>query len=469
MGRLDALYAHLPVPLQNAAVTSYGAYWHWLRFGPGYGQELREFQLRERFGRAEWERWQSSAVQALLHAALATPYYREAWSAAERRAAIAGQLQELPLLEKEALRAAPWSFVREGGRSGRCHVFHTSGTTGTPIATVWTAHEVRRSQALREARSALWAGTSFRFPRATFSGRLAVPNAESRGPFHRYNRVERQVYLSPFHLREETAPLYVAALQRHGTEWLTGYAVSYYILARFILEQRLAVTPLRAVVTTSEKVTPSMRAAMTEAYGCPVFEEYSTVENALFASECERGRLHVSPDAGLVEILRPDGSAAEPGEAGEVVATCLLRTLQPLVRYRLGDQAVWDDEPCACGRGMPVIREVLGRVEDVVLGADGRRLVRFHGLFVDQPHVRAGQVVQERLDRIRVNILPADGFGEADAREIARRIRQRLGPDMEILVTPVAELPRTASGKFQPVVSLLREAGVPAAERTGLA
>ncbi|GJQ22200.1 MAG: hypothetical protein HBSIN02_25550 [Bacteroidia bacterium] len=129
---------------------------------------------------------------------------------------------------------------------------------------------------------------------------------------------------------------------------------------------------LKSIITTSEKLTPEMRKVMEKAYGCKIYEEYSTVENALFASECEDGRLHVSPDVSIVEILRPDGSACLPGEVGEVVTTVLSRKYQPLIRFRLGDLAAWDDEPCTCGRQMPVIREVVGRIEDVVVGPDGR-------------------------------------------------------------------------------------------------
>jgi len=77
-----------------------------------------------------------------------------------------------------------------------------------------------------------------------------------------------------------------------------------------ILEQGLRVPPLTAVVTTSEKLTPRMRDVMQKAYGCRVYEEYSTVENALFASECERGRLHVSPDVGVVRSSCADGRLA---------------------------------------------------------------------------------------------------------------------------------------------------------------
>jgi phenylacetate-CoA ligase len=98
---------------------------------------------------------------------------------------------------------------------------------------------------------------------------------------------------------------------------------------------------------------------------------------------------------------------------------------------------------------------------------DGRRLVRFHGIFVDQPHVREGQIVQETLSRIRVNVVPTPGFGAADSAEIARRIRQRLGEDVEVAVEQVRQIPRTKAGKFKAVVSLLSDTERPATWRTG--
>jgi phenylacetate-CoA ligase len=163
--------------------------------------------------------------------------------------------------------------------------------------------------------------------------------------------------------------------------------------------------------------------------------------------------LHVSPDAGVVEIVRPDGSRCTASETGEVVATCLFRTSQPFIRYRLGDLARWSGESCSCGRAMPILEEVVGRTEDVVVGPDGREMVRFHGIFVDQPHVREGQIVQEALDRIRVRVLAAAAFGPADEEEIRRRVTQRLGPRVQVIVEQVTEIPRSAGGKFRAVIS----------------
>jgi phenylacetate-CoA ligase len=106
---------------------------------------------------------------------------------------------------------------------------------------------------------------------------------------------------------------------------------------------------------------------------------------------------------------------------------------------------------------MPVLGEVVGRIEDVVVGPDGREMVRFHGIFVDQPHVREGQIVQEATDRIRVRVVPTEGFGPRDEDEIRRRVLQRLGSGVTVSVEKVAGFSRTAAGKFRAVVSRRRQ------------
>lgn len=456
MGWPEKIYAKLPLPAQNLAATTFGLYRHWLRFGPGYQAQLQGYREREFWPETKLKAFQEARLKSLLTAvAEHVPYYHRTWTDEQKQAARAGRLEALPLLPKDPIRSNPKDFVREDMAPWPQFTFHTSGSSGTPIATIWTASEVRESRALREARSANWAGTSFREGRATFSGRIVVPDPNSKGPFHRFNRVENQVYFSAFHLSASNAPQYVEALHKHNVKWLTGYAVSYYLLARYILDQNLSVPPLKAVITTSEKVTTEMRRVMEQAYGCRVYEEYSTVENAVFVSECEKGRLHLSTDAGVLEILREDGTPCDPGEVGEVVTTSFVRGYQPFVRYRLGDLAAWSTEPCSCGRKLPVLQEVVGRMEDVVLGPDGRQMVRFHGIFVDQPHVVEGQIVQEELDCIRVKVVPTEGFDSADEKDIVARIQQRLG-EVKVVVEVVKEIPRTKAGKFKAVVSLLR-------------
>lgn len=457
MSNFDRLYAKLPLPIQNAAVSLYGIYWHWLRFGGRYKDHETGYRSREHFTSVQWLEYQQDQIRNLVTiAAQHVPYFQRIWTPDQIKAATNGNLAALPLLEKDPVRKNPKAFVRDDMPHTHYYTNLTSGSTGTPITTLWTADEIRDSLAVREVRSANWARVSFKQPRATFSGRMVEPDPNSKGPFYRFNSVERQAYFSPFHLRAETAHFYVEALARHHIEWMTGYAVSYFLLAKFILQEGLQVPPLKAIITTSEKLTPEMRSVMEQAYHCRIFEEYSTVENALFASECEHGRLHVSPDVGIVEILRPDGSSCEPDEVGEVVTTCLMRSFQPMIRYRLGDLAAWDPEPCSCGRSMPVLKEVVGRVEDVVVGPDGRQMVRFHGIFINQPHIIEGQIIQEALDHIHVKVVPTGNFGEADIEDIVHRVQQRLGPSVKVSVEIVSSIPRTKAGKFKAVISKIK-------------
>ena len=456
MGVIDKFYSHLPFHLQNLVISSYGLYWYWLRFGGNYKLFKKGYLDRDRYSRQHFDLYQQETLQQLLSICVREiPFYRENWNQVQKQAALNGKLADLPLLDKDPIRTNPHAFCRQDQKPFPEVVSATSGSTGTPIKTLWSASEVRDSLAVREVRSARWAGVSFKLPRATFSGRMVEPDPESKGPFYRFNQVEKQVYFSAFHLRPDTAHFYVAALRKHNIQWMTGYAVSFYLMAKFILEKGLDVPPLKAIITTSEKLTPEMRQVMQKAYGCRIYEEYSTVENALFASECEHGRLHVSPDVGIVEILRPDGSPCDPGEVGEVVTTCLMRSYQIFIRYRLGDLAAWDPVPCPCGREMPVIKEVVGRLEDVVVGPDGRQMVRFHGIFVNQLHVIEGQIIQEALDLIRVKVVPTEGFDQLDEIDIKKRIEQRLGESVKVIVETVSEIPRTKAGKFKAVISNL--------------
>lgn len=288
MGKLDSLYARLPVAVQHAAVSAFGLYWYRLRYGGDFDRFVREYRKRDRLPAEAWSAYQRVRLASVLRAALNAPYYQRSWSREQKQRALAGDLSELPLLEKRSIRADALDFVRTDSVPPSTFIFHTSGSTGTPIATIWTAREVQESVAVREVRSLGWAGVSYAMPRATFSGRMVEPDPDSGGPFYRFNAVERQAYLSPFHLRPDTAEAYVRAINRHGIQWLTGYAVSYFLLAQFMIAAGIPPpSSLQAIITTSEKLTPDMRRTMERAFGCRVWEEYSTVENSLFVSECE--------------------------------------------------------------------------------------------------------------------------------------------------------------------------------------
>lgn len=73
--------------------------------------------------------------------------------------------------------------------------------------------------------------------------------------------------------------------------------------------------------------------------------------------------------------------------------------------------------------------------------------------FVDQPHIREGQIIQESLEHIRVRVVTSGAFGQEDIDEIIRRVHQRLGWNVRVSIEPVAAIERTKAGKFQAVIS----------------
>ena len=87
-----------------------------------------------------------------------------------------------------------------------------------------------------------------------------------------------------------------------------------------------------------------------QVFGCPVFNRYGCREFAVIASECsEHQRLHVMSEGLYVEVVWAIGRPA--GEIGARSVTDLLNLAMPMIRYRIGDMASYDDAPCPCGRG----------------------------------------------------------------------------------------------------------------------
>jgi phenylacetate-CoA ligase len=456
----------MPVWVQNLGISLYGYLWSRERLGGAFPLYVEGFTSRESWGAERFEvHLRDQLRKVLAHSLAEVPYYAKVWRELGVEASDLGHFQladlaRLPPTPKQALRHTPGEFIaRDVALRRRLRRYYSSGTTGTPVTVFCTVDGHRQFRAAREARSFRWAGVSMLSPRAMIGGRLVVPKAMARPPFHRYNRAEQQVYFSAYHLSPATAPEYVAALNHHQPRVFTGYAWSYFLLARMMLEQGLNLNyQPAALVLSSERLTEPMKTVMYEAFHARAYEEYGCVEDCVLATECEAGRLHVSPDFGIVEIVDDQNRALPPGVEGRILCTSLLNEAQPLVRYDIGDIGAWSNEICPCGRALlPVLKEIVGRLEDVVTGPDGRQMVRFHGIFIDLPHVLEGQVVQETSRRFSVRVVIRPGFGEAEARQIRDRMSRRLG-DVDVNVEPVPAIPRTDKGKFRAVISKLDSA-----------
>lgn len=463
----EACYPHLPVWAQNVSISLYGLTYRQERLGGSFNEYQRSFEERDRWPAAKMGEYLNETLRGtLLHAFDHVPYYRRKWGEANIRRDdllhfTVKDLAAFPITPKADLRKDSEEFVAQDIPAKQLHRYYSSGSTGTPVTCICTASAHRQFVAAREARSFGWAGTSIRHRRSMLGGRKVVPLGDARPPFHRMNWAEDQIYFSAFHISARNVRHYVDALNRFQPRLMTGYAHSHYLLARLILEEGLHLDfRPEALVLSSEKLTLEMKTVLQKAFGARAFEEYGSVENCILATECEQGRLHVNPDFGILEIVDDQGLPVKKGETGRIIVTALLNPAQPLIRYEIGDRGAWATQSCACGRDhLPVLEEVVGRIEDTIIAPDGRETVRFHWLFLGVPHVLEGQIIQETIQRIRLRIVPAGDFSEQDASLLRKRITDHLG-NVEVVVETTSELPRTERGKFRAVVSLLPKEGL---------
>jgi phenylacetate-CoA ligase len=459
------IYNNLPPSLQNTAISAYGMLWKNRRFGGIFEQEYTGFKEREHYTSNQWHEYQTIKLREILkHAYLNVPYYKQVfekngWNIDSLKRFELHQLATLPFLDKSTLRAEGTTSLISVNLEKGGTFLSSSGTTGTPTKILYSHAMHQRVFAAYESRVRNWAGINRLMKRASIGGRRILPDADAKPPYYRINYAEKQIYLSAYHISAQTAHNYVDGIRDFGAEYMTGYTMSNYILARFLENGNIEAPEMKALVLSSEKLTPEMRATFTKVYGCKAFDGWSGVENCALISENEFGQLLVSPDMGIIEILNDQNEPVKPGETGHVVCTGFLNYDQPLIRYRIGDRVTLAKEQhTLCGRHMMVISDIEGRIEDIISGPDGRQMVRFHGIFVDLHSVIEAQLIQHTLHDYEIKVATSGAFDENDKLIMIKRMQTQLGT-VNVYFTEVSHIPKGANGKFKAVVSRVTGGG----------
>lgn len=451
----QTVYAAMPVPTQNVLVSTYGYYLRRKRHGPAAAPVRALVSAARSWSAEDVVRYQSAQLVRILTACAArVPYYRDLWRATGVTAAElthVDHLQLLPVLAKEAVRRQGAAFQDSDLRPYWTN--HTSGSTGTPVVVHVNQRTYHLTHALLEEHERS-CGIEPSDLRATFAGRMVQPAEDIEPPFWRHNRSQRQLIFSAYHLSPRTLPHYVEELARRQPAELIGYPSAIASVAAHInASGRQGSVRPRVVVTNSETLFAWQRQAIEQAFGCPVRDYYGSAEALVFAPQCVAGAYHFNPLLGIAEIVDEHGRAVLPGQSGRLVCTTLTNDVMPLVRYEIGDAAVRLDGPCSCGSVFHGVREILGRQDDTVFTPDGRAIGRMDHIFKGVTGIRECQIVQDSIDRIRLDVVADDGFDGQQEHLLRENARVRLGGGMQVEISRVREIPRTLSGKFRGVVN----------------
>ncbi len=399
-------------------------------------------------------------LQALLsHACGTVPFYRdrlgEAGFAPDRPLA-PDTWARIPLLGRAEIQEAGKALLstRVPAAHGKTYTLSTSGSTGRPVTVRGTA-----------VAQAFWRAFTLRdhlWHRRDMTKKLAVIRALSEGQAT-YPKGAPARYWGPSTASAfpngPSAVLSITTrvgnqalwLERENPEYLLTYPSNLLQLARHCRERAIALPNLRGAETFSEALNPEVRDACREAWGVPVVDMYSANEVGYMALQCpDHEHYHVQAESALVEILDDQGNPCRPGEVGRVVVTPLHNFAMPLIRYEIGDYAE-AGEPCSCGRGLPVLRRIVGRTRNLLTLPSGDKMwPSFPAeLFLAIAPVRQVQLIQRRPDEIELKLVVDEKLSGDQEERLREALNKRLGHPFAYRFTYVDEIPRSAGGKYE--------------------
>lgn len=362
-------------------------------------------------------------------------------------------LQRLPLLDKPAIREHGERMKARG--HGPLMRYNTGGSSGQPLV-FYIGKDRKSHDVAAKWRATRWWGVDIGDVEAVIWGSPIEHGAQDRLKALR-DAAFRSTLLPAFEMSPARLEAFVSWIRAHRPRMLFGYPSALTYIARHAQERGIALDGLgvRVAFVTSERLYDEQRAAISRAFGCPVANGYGGRDAGFIAHECPEGGMHVSAEDIVVETVDAEGRPTPAGVAGEIVVTHLATGDFPFVRYRTGDVGVLDDGPCACGRGLPLLKELQGRTTDFIVAADGTVM---HGLALiyvvrDLAGVRAFKITQHTRALTELELVVDPVFDPACIPQIVAAFRARLGSDVEVQVRLVDEIAPERSGKYRYVVS----------------
>jgi len=359
-------------------------------------------------------------------------------------------LRHLPVLEKRDIQERRDELVARGWPAHDLILNRTGGSTGTPLS-FFMSRDRKCSRAAATVRHNRWAGWEVGDKVALVWG---APRDAADGWRARLRRrlLERSLFLDAGHLTAARLQAFHCALKRFRPTVILAYAHAAVLFARYLRGNGMIPYQPHALVTSAEVLEAEERRLLEEVFGCPVFNRYGCREASLVASECSaHDGLHLMAEGIYVEVVQGQGLAG-PGQAGAILLTDLLNHAMPLIRYRVGDVGGWQAGACRCGRGLPRLSHVAGRVTDFLVGTDGRLVSgTFLSLYLvgQRPSLGQVQIRQDRAGQAHYRICPPHGkLADDDLRYLTDGTRAYLGHGVRVSWEVVDELPAEPSGKF---------------------
>lgn len=419
----------------------------------------RQLERSQRYPPAKMQQFQASRLTPLLrHAYTESPFYREALAVRgidPRGIRTVDGLDRLPVISRSDILGHDAEIAARNTSRFRPEKDATGGTTGAPLQFLLDRDTIMMGRAVR-GRFLGWHGirpgdriAEFRRPQ---SFRLPSGDPDYR-TLSRFYPGQNLLRFNVRATRSDRFPEIADELNRFRPEAIRTNPSILVALSQFLLEHSEYQIRPRVVFAGGERVFPEQREIFSRAFAAPVVETYGNREHALMGGECERGRLHLAVELSIVEILK-DGRPCSAGELGDLVATNLWNWSFPFLRYAIGDVAAADPGPCACGRGLPTVRIVGGKILNLLATPQG--FIVPSNSIVARPKWRgkiAGiRFYQERREDVTAQVVRGPNYAEADEEALRADLERAFNGALKVNVKYFDSLEETAGGKFDYVV-----------------
>ena len=392
------------------------------------------------------------------------PYYRRIF---DQRGLKPGDVQssidlvKLPVLTKKLIRENFDQLIAGGFPPNEMLLLRTGGSTGEPLV-FYTTTEDQSNLAYAKVRRALgWWGYSPGDKRVTIQ--LARPYRSPMGKLRR--SLERAKTFVAWQSAQEL-PLFFEKLEKFQPEFISAYPSFIYLLARFAEKQGWTGLRPKAIITHSEQLYDFQRELFKKVFQCEIYSHYESFEMNEIAAECpSHSGYHIAAESVIVEIVNNEGKPVPPGEEGRVLITNLHNYAMPFIRYDIGDLGAISEKVCGCGRRLPLLTKLNGRVMDFLLTRKGKKIpgTSFMVPQVVESFTTEGveefQIIQESYEEVIVKAVLTKGHQREHKDTLIKKITDEykgiLGEDMGITVEFVDQIPTTREGKRRVVISKL--------------
>lgn len=416
---------------------------------------ILEARARTELEKSQWlprkklDALQMFRLKALLkHAYETVPYYRKVFNEAKAKPEDIHSLEDLsklPILKKKEVRNCAQEMTSSRYSMRELAGRRTSGSTSLPL-TVYSNREQVCYHRAGKFRNLKWLGIGEK----ELSVYVGSPGIEV------YPRnIPDALQLTSFEIDSTKLGNLVENIRKMRPRHVWGFPSGLNLLTRFCEERNLDDIHFETIQCTGESLFANEKERMEKTFGSDIYQFYATTEARMIGGDCpEHTGIHICSETTLVEFLK-DGEPAAEGELASVVVTPLFSYGMPLIRYDLDDAASRIDDSCPCGRTLPLMSYVDGRIMDILVTGDGRWLgySNFRSRIFDHIDVEQYRITQESLNSITVELIPGNKYGEKAENFIVSSIKKYMGGDIEVVVKVVNKIEPPSSMKRRIVIS----------------